>query len=149
MKRKQCKPFACDDQRLEESVGVSGPERRVSRALRRSRRLREKSSGEASHIVFQQALGRQHEKSHTSDEKKDIQYVPKLVVIPNYPPMYTMYNPGEGNCFFYALQQGLEKLGITFLNEEDIRENLAAWFQVETNQMQMEAHIGGPPSSFH
>jgi len=74
--------------------------------------------------------------------------VPKLVVIPNYPPMYTMYNPGEGNCFFYALQQGLEKLGITFLNEEDIRENLAAWFQVETNQMQMEAHIGGPPSSF-
>ena len=61
------------------------------------------------------------------------------MVIPNYPPMYTKYNPGEGNCFFYALQQGLEKLGITFLNEEDIRENLAAWFQVETNQMQMEA----------
>ena len=62
--------------------------------------------------------------------------------------MYTKYNPGEGNCFFYALQQGLEKLGVTFLYEEDIRENLAAWFQVETNQMQMEAHIGGPPSSF-
>ena len=88
------------------------------------------------------------EKSQTSEEKKDIEYVPKLVNVPNYPPMYTKYNPGEGNCFFYALQQGLEKLGITFLNEEDIRENLAAWFQVETNQMQMEAHIGGPPSSF-
>ena len=144
----------------------------MSRPPRRSKRLREKPSGEASHSgsknkktsntnsngnnnrvfgdfsVLQQALRRQHEKLHTSDEKTDIQYVPKLVVIPNYPPMYTKYNPGEGNCFFYALQQGLEKLGITFLNEEDIRENLAAWFQVETNQMQMEAHIGGPPSSF-
>ena len=75
------------------------------------------------------------EKSQPSEEKKDIEYVPKLVYVPNYPPMYTKYNPGEGNCFFYALQQGLEKLGITFLNEEDIRENLAAWFQVETNQM--------------
>ena len=74
------------------------------------------------------------EKSQTSEEKKDTQYVPKLVNVPNYPPMYTKYNPGEGNCFFYALQQGLEKLGVTFLYEEDIRENLAAWFQVETNQ---------------
>ena len=74
------------------------------------------------------------EKLQTSEEKKDTQYVPKLVNVPNYPPMYTKYNPGEGNCFFYALQQGLEKLGVTFLYEEDIRENLAAWFQVETNQ---------------
>ena len=89
-----------------------------------------------------------HEKSQTSEEKIDTPYVPKLVNVPNYPPMYTKYNPGEGNCFFYALQQGLEKLGVTFLNEGDIRENLAAWFQVEINQIQMEAHIGGPPSSF-
>ena len=88
------------------------------------------------------------EKSQTQEENKDTQYVPRLVNVPNYPPMYTKYNPGEGNCFFHALQQGLEKLGVTFLYEEDIRENLAAWFQVETNQMQMEAHIGGPPSSF-
>ena len=29
VKRKQCKPFASDDQGLEESVGVSGRERRV------------------------------------------------------------------------------------------------------------------------
>ena len=85
--------------------------------------------------------------SQTSEEKKDSQYVPKLVNVPNYPPMYTRYNPGEGNCFFYALQQGLEKLGVTFLNEADIRENLGQWFQEETNQVQMEAHIGGPPSS--
>ena len=105
-------------------------------------------------IVIKDSLGTNvlqtelQEKSQTSEEKKDIEYVPKQVNVPNYPPMYTKYNPGEGNCFFYALQQGLEKLGITFLNEEDIRENLAAWFQVETNQMQMEAHIGGPPSSF-
>ena len=55
VKKKQCKPFASDDQRLEESVGVSGPERRVSRAPRRSKRLREKSSG-----VYQQALRKQH-----------------------------------------------------------------------------------------
>ena len=41
VKRKQCKQFASDDQRLEESVGASGPERRVSRAPRRSKRLRE------------------------------------------------------------------------------------------------------------
>ena len=73
------------------------------------------------------------EKLQISEEKKDIEYVPKLVHVPNYPPMYTKYNAGEGNCFFYALQQGLEKLGIMFLNEEDIRENLDAWFQVETN----------------
>ena len=52
VKKKQCKPFASDDQRLEESVGVFGPEWQVSRAPRRSKRLREKSSGEASHIVF-------------------------------------------------------------------------------------------------
>ena len=52
MKRKHCKPFASDDQRLEESVGVSGREQRVSRAPRRSKRLREKSLGEVSHSVF-------------------------------------------------------------------------------------------------
>ena len=61
--------------------------------------------------------------------------------------MYTRYNPGKGNCFFYGLQQGLEKFGVSFLNEEDIRENLANWFQVETNQLQMEAHIGETPST--
>merc|ERR1711923_123390 len=42
VKRKQCKQFASDDERLEESVGVSGPVWRVSRAPRRSKRLREK-----------------------------------------------------------------------------------------------------------
>ena len=36
LEEKQSKPFASDDQRLEESVGVSRPERRVSRAVRRS-----------------------------------------------------------------------------------------------------------------
>ena len=39
--------------------------------------------------------------------------------------MFTRYNPGEGNCFFYGLEQGLEKLGVTFMNEAEIRENLA------------------------
>ena len=34
------------------------------------------------------------------------------------------------------------------MNEADIRENLASWFQLDTNQMQMEAHIGGPPAAF-
>ena len=86
-------------------------------------------------------------KSHTGKKKKKKPYIPREVNIPNYPPMYTRYNPGKGNCFFYGLQQGLEKLGVSFLNEEDIRENLANWFQVETNQLQMEAHIGGPPST--
>ena len=111
VKRKQCKQFASDDQRLEESVGVSGRERRGSRAPRRSKRLREKSLGEVSHSVFDGDIV----PSNQQNEKTDIQYVPKLVVIPNYPPMYTKYNPGEGNCFFYGLQLGLEKLG---LNEE-------------------------------
>ena len=49
LERKQSKPFASDDQRLEESVGVSRQERRVSGAHRRSKRLRDKPSGEASH----------------------------------------------------------------------------------------------------
>ena len=90
-----------------------------------------------------------HKKKTTSTmKKKKSVYVPRLVNIPNYPPLYTKNNQGEGNCFFHALQKGLENLGVTSLNEEDIRENLAAWFQLETNQMQMEAHIGGPPSSF-
>ena len=87
-------------------------------------------------------------KSSATIKKKKFKYVPKLVKIPDYPPMYTRYNPGRGNCFFYGLEQGLQKLGVTFLNEEEIRENLADWFQLETNQMQMEAHIGGRPSSF-
>ena len=73
-------------------------------------------------------------KSLKTKKKKKMKYIPRVVNVPNYPPMYTRYNPGEGNCFFHALQQGLEKFGVTFLNEEDIRENLAAWFQVETNQ---------------
>ena len=33
------------------------------------------------------------EKSQTSEEKKDTPYVPKLVNVPNYPLMYTKYNP--------------------------------------------------------
>ena len=83
LEEKQFKPFASDDQRLEESIGVSRPERPVSRAVRRSKRLRDKPSGEASHSaskkkktsktnsngrnkrasdfsVFRQALRKQH-----------------------------------------------------------------------------------------
>lgn len=64
-------------------------------------------------------------KAPTKKKKKKKKYVPRLVQIPNYPLMFTRYNPGEGNCFFHGLQQGLEKLGVTFLNEAEIRENLA------------------------
>ena len=47
--RKHCQPFASDDQRLEESIDVARPERRVPRPPRRSKRLRKKPSGEASY----------------------------------------------------------------------------------------------------
>ena len=87
-------------------------------------------------------------KAMPKKKQKQKKYIPRLVKIPNYPLMFTRYNPGEGNCFFHGLQQGLEKLGVRFLNEAEIRENLADWFQLETNQLQMEAHIGGPPSNF-
>ena len=100
------------------------------------------------HVPLQKGAAKHKKKTKPTKKKKKKVYVPRLVQIPNHPPMYTRYNRGEGNCFFHALQQGLEKLGVTFLNEGDIRENLAAWFQVEANQIQFEAHIGGPPSSF-
>ena len=64
-------------------------------------------------------------KAPMKKKKKQKKYIPRLVKIPNYPLMFTRYNPGEGNCFFHGLQQGLEKLGVTFLNEAEIRENLA------------------------
>ena len=99
-------------------------------------------------VPMQKGAAKHKKKTKSMKKKKKSVYVPRLVEIPGHPPMFTRYNRGEGNCFFHALQQGLEKLGVTFLNEGDIRENLAAWFQVETNQVQMEAHIGGPPSSF-
>ena len=87
------------------------------------------------HIPLQNSTAKHKKNTESAKKTKKSVYVPRLVTIPNYPPLYTRYNPGGGNCFFHALQQGLEKYGVTFLNEEDIRENLGNWFGIEANQL--------------
>ena len=104
---------------------------------RRSRKKDKPAHKKKEHAVISlhNSTAQLKKKIHTTKKKKKSVYVPRLVTIPNYPPLYTRYNPGGGNCFFHALEQGLEKYGVTFLNEVDIRENLAKWFEIETNQL--------------
>ena len=80
------------------------------------------------------------------NEIKADYYQETKVHIEGFGEKTTRFNMGGGDCFFFAIQQGLRWLHMAPFNKDEIRHNLSQWFQDDKNAAAITSLHGAEPS---
>ena len=83
---------------------------------------------------------------HKEPQVEEKIYSPSICFLPGIGSMQTVWNAGQGNCFFLSVAQGLDDAGLGAVTQENLRERLSDWFTIPGNAHWFEVNIGATPA---